>query len=155
MRIFGQTDQEETGPGVPTMVTIVVSLYMLGWLAYCTAFELNAVTTTGRIVDHEVLRHRRDGVLLETVKVEIRYEDAAGVTHEVREDFYGRVPEDGRIPVRYALHRPQDGRLEGFWPVWGLWSMTAGVLLLYAGLMKVALARRGLDWDGRPAKRGE
>ena len=150
MRVFGKADGEQPGPGVATVVTIVITMYMLGWLAYCLAFELNSATVTGRIVDHEVLRHRRRGVLRENTVVTVRYEDAEGRQHEVREDFYGQVPQDGRIAVRYAKHRPQDGRLEGFWPVWGLWSFAAGTLLLFAGLMKVALARRGLDWDGRP-----
>jgi len=150
MRVFGKADGERPGPGVATVVTIVITMYMLGWLAYCLAFELNSATVTGRIVDHEVLRHRRRGVLRENTVVTVRYEDAEGRQHEVREDFYGQVPQDGRIAVRYAKHRPQDGRLEGFWPVWGLWSFAAGTLLLFAGLMKVALARRGLDWDGRP-----
>ena len=95
-------------------------------------------------------RDWRRGVLSETVEIRVRYVDADGGRHEVRTDFYGQMPADGRIRVRYAKHRPQDGRLEGFWPVWGLWSFAAGALLLFAGLMKVALAARGLDWDGRP-----
>ncbi len=150
MRVFGKADGEQPGPGVATVVTIVITMYMLGWLAYCLAFELNSATVTGEVMDHEVLRHWRRGVLSESVEIRVRYVDADGRRHEVREDFYGQVPQDGRIAVRYAKHRPQDGRLEGFWPVWGLWSFAAGTLLLFAGLMKVALARRGLDWDGRP-----
>jgi len=150
MRVFGRSETEQPGPGVPTVVTLVITLYMLGWLAYCVAFELNSATVTGQIVDHEVLRHRRRGVLRENTVVTVRYVDAEGHRHEVREDFYGQVPPDGRIAVRYAKHRPQDGRLEGFWPVWGLWSFAAGTLLLFAGLLKAALSKRGLDWDGRP-----
>ena len=32
----------------------------------------------------------------------------------------------------------------------GIWTMSAGTLLLTAGIVKLGLHERGLDWDGRP-----
>jgi hypothetical protein len=55
-----------------------------------------------------------------------------------------------RIAVRYAKHRPADGRLDGFWPVWGFWTMSAATLLLTAGIAKLKMHKCSLDWDGRP-----
>ncbi len=153
MRIFGQAENTDPGPGVPTVVTWLVVVFMLGWLAHCAAFELNSVTVTGEIVDHDVLQKRRRGTRWTEDKVTVRYVDDQAVAHEIRTDIHGGVPRNGRVAIRYARHMPRDGRLTGFWPVWGAWSMTAGALLLYAALMKVALSVRGLDWDGRPVRK--
>ncbi len=150
MRIFGRAEGETEGPGVPTVVTGVITVFMLGWLAHCAAFELNSATTTGEIVGHDVVRKRRRGTQWTEDKATVRYIDSSGTAHEVRTDFYGGLPASGRVPIRYAKHLPRDGRLEGFWPVWGAWSMTAGVLVLFALLLKAGLSLRGLDWDGRP-----
>ena len=48
------------------------------------------------------------------------------------------------------MRYPADGRLDGLWPVWGFWTMSAATLLLTAGIAKLGLHKRGLDWDGRP-----
>jgi hypothetical protein len=152
MRIFGQAEDADPGPGVPTVITWVVTVFMLAWLVRCAAFELNSATVAGEIVAHDVIKKQRRGTRWTEDKVTVRYFDENNAVHEIRTDIYGGVPPNGRVAIRYARHMPRDGRLEGFWPVWGAWSMTAGVLVLFALLLKAGLSLRGLDWDGRPKR---
>ena len=151
MEISKETEHQKRKPGVITAITWVVCLFMFGWLINCAMFEINSATTSGEIIRHEVFNHRtRRGAVWDEQEITVVYADSSGTQHKAILDFWGQVPPHKRIAVRYAKHRPADGRLEGFWPVWGFWTMSTATLLLTAGIAKLGLHKRGLDWDGRP-----
>jgi hypothetical protein len=152
MDISKEPDHAKRKPGVVTAITWVVCVFMFGWLLDCAMFEINSATTSGEIIQHEVFtrRTRRPGTVWEEQEITVLYSDSAGRQHKATLSFWGQLPQNNRIAVRYAKHRPADGRLDGFWPVWGFWTMSAATLLLTAGIAKLKMHKCGLDWDGRP-----
>lgn len=157
-RMSSSPSPNPRGPsiGPVTLVAWILAIFMACWWARCAAFALNQVKVSGEIVHHEVKKqYRRRCGSHEVQYVQVQFKDEQGALRQFRSTFHGNLPADRRVAVAYARHQPSDVRLQGWWPLWGLCSMSSAVLLLMACLGWLGSRARGLDWNGRPLKPAE
>ncbi|MEN9536514.1 MAG: hypothetical protein RLZZ178_511 [Verrucomicrobiota bacterium] len=138
-----EPDATSARPQVLGAVTWLGVIFLSGWLAWCAAFQFAGVTSEAEVIStHEERRRRKRGRdYYETYGV-VRYADQKRQPHTDKYRLYAGEAVGSKIRVRYLPSRPDDGRRDDFWGIWGLSVMVSGVFALIIGLIWLDVLRR-------------
>ena len=128
-------DTYPAGRRVLLVVVWLGGLALTGWLAWCATMQFAGIATEAEIVSTRTEQHRtRKGRRHTETYGIIRYADQFGQPHSKEMRLYGNATVGRKIPVRYLPSRPDDGRHDDFWGIWGLAVMVSGAFALIVGL---------------------